>query len=129
MAKITKRAMAFELFDQGKTPKDSELEALELKKKTLGNYYREWSNQVTVIEEAPAPVVEEAPAPPLEVPAGTLKPGEEFELRGVIYRAGAKDGVYLITSIPTQPQLGARVVRVDEMVKPTRRLSPSGDHA
>ncbi len=42
MANVSKKELAFALFDQGKRPSDPEVKALDLKSKSTYNYFQEW---------------------------------------------------------------------------------------
>lgn len=77
---MSKKDLAFELFDQGKTRKDPEVLRLGLKEKSLKKYYSQWKQPQV------APVV----APPSEVQLGSLSVGAKFEFGSEKYRVADK---------------------------------------
>lgn len=82
---MSKKDEAFELFAQGKGPKDPEVAALGLAESSRVKYHRLWLKHNKPVEpEVPVAAV---PAPVTQVPLSTIKDGKFFVLYGgAVYR-------------------------------------------
>ncbi|MBU0599015.1 hypothetical protein KKF61_08595 [Patescibacteria group bacterium] len=79
---MSKKDEAFELFAQGKGPKDPEVADLGLKKASRVRYYRLWlkhNKPVIPVVATPATVV-------ATVPLSQIPLGKNFEYKGKVYK-------------------------------------------
>ena len=97
---MSKKDEAFELFAQGKGPKDPEVAALGLKKESRLKYYRLWlkhNKPIPEVSEQPDEVttgatsilqlvVPELPVAIPTVPLSQIPLGKNFEYKGKVYK-------------------------------------------
>jgi len=80
ITKKSKKTLACELFEQGKSPGDSEVKALGLKPKSTYDYFQEWKRQKKVVNSTtngtaiPPAKPSVSPGKPIEVGKITITP-------------------------------------------------------